>query len=201
MSKIDYKKEYGTLYRAKAEPDLLEVPPLAYLMIDGEGDPNTAQAYADAVSTLFTLSYTLKFYLKKMPGGPDYGVMPLEGLWWAEPMETFSVERKDDWKWTSLILQPEPVTREHVESAMKQAAAKEPPSLHLVRYEQLHEGKSAQILHVGPYSEEAPAIQRLHAFIREQGLELAGKHHEIYLNDPRRTAPERLRTIIRQPVK
>lgn len=201
MSKIDYKKEYHSLYSGTAEPRLVRVPSLAYLMIDGEGDPNTAKAYEDSVAALFTLSYTLKFLLKKSPGGPDYGVMPLEGLWWTEPMEAFSVKEKDHWKWTSMILQPEPAARGLMEVAVKQAAAKKDlPALPLVRYEELDEGACVQILHKGPYSEEGPAIERLHDFIHGQGLRLTGKHHEIYLNDMRRTAPDKLRTIIRQPV-
>lgn len=202
MPKTDYKKLLSPFYSAKAVPEVVHVPPLSYLVIDGEGDPNTSQAYKDAVSTLFSLSYTLKFMLKKQPGGPDYGVMPLEGLWWAEPMETFSVDRKDQWKWTAMIMQPELVTSELVELAKVQAAAKkELPSLHLVRYEALDEGKCVEILHKGPYSAEGPTMEQLYAYVKERGFKLRDKHHEIYLNDALRTAPQNLRTIIRQPVE
>jgi hypothetical protein len=200
--KMDYKKQYQELYNAKARPELVQVPPLNYLMIDGEGDPNTSQAYRDSVETLFALSYTLKFMIKKAAGGADYGVLPLEGLWWSEPIEEFSLARKDNWKWTSMIMQPGLVTEELVELAKQQASSKkELPSLHLVRYAQLQEGSCVQLMHTGPYSEEEPTIALLHSFIREQGLRMTGKHHEIYLNDARRSAPERLRTVIRQPVE
>lgn len=202
MDKLDLKKAYRELYRAKPQPMLVEVPPLHYLMIDGEGNPNTAQAYKESVEALFSLSYTLKFMIKRMPEGTDYGVMPLEGLWWTEPIEAFSVERKEDWKWTSLMLQPDFITPALMEEARQQAAAKkELPALPLIRLERLEEGKCAQVLHIGPYAEEAPTVQRLHDFIREQGLRLRGKHHEIYLGDPRRAAPDKLQTIIRQPVE
>lgn len=202
MAKLDLKKEYRELYKVRKDPELVEVPPLQYLMIDGEGDPNTAQAYKNAVEALFSLSYTLKFMVKLRPGGADYGVMPLEGLWWTESMEDFSVERKDGWKWTSLMLQPEFITPELVEEARAQAAAKkELPALPLVRLERLEEGRCAQVLHIGPYAAEGPTVERLHGFILEQGLSLRGKHHEIYLGDPRRAAPDKLQTIIRQPVE
>lgn len=202
MDKLDLKKAYRELYRAKPQPALVEVPPLHYLMIDGEGNPNTAQAYKEAVEALFSLSYTLKFMMKRMPEGTDYGVMPLEGLWWTEPIEAFSVERKEDWKWTSLMLQPDFITPALMEEARQQAAAKkELPALPLIRLERLEEGRCAQVLHIGPYAEEAPTVQRLHDFIRDEGLSLRGKHHEIYLGDPRRAAPGKLQTIIRQPVE
>lgn len=203
MEKLDLKKTYRELYRAKPEPMLVEVPPLQYLMIDGEGDPNTAPAYQEAVEALYSLSYTLKFMIKKrMPDSMDYGVMPLEGLWWSEPIEAFSLERKVDWKWTSLILQPDFITPALVEEARQQAAAKKTlPALSLARLARLDEGKCAQVLHIGPYAEETPTIERLHAFIEKQGLRLRGKHHEIYLGDPRRAAPDKLQTIIRQPVE
>ncbi|MDF2927759.1 MAG: Protein of unknown function DUF2174-like protein [Paenibacillaceae bacterium] len=201
MSKIDYKKQYQALYSATANPQLVEVPALSYLMIDGEGDPNTAKAYSDAIATLYGLSYTLKFMIKKGPEGHDYGVMPLEGLWWADNMEEFSVTRKDIWKWTSMIMQPELVTEEHIRQAIRQVPVKKPlPSLQLVRCEQLHEGLAVQVLHKGPYSEETATMEVLHGYMRQQGLKFTGRHHEIYLNDVNRTAPDRLRTIIRQPV-
>lgn len=202
MEKLDLKKTYRELYKAKPQPTLVDVPPLQYLMIDGEGNPNTAQAYKDSVEALYSLSYTLKFMVKRMPVGTDYGVMPLEGLWWADSMEDFSVERKDDWKWTSLLLQPDFITPDLVEAARRQAAAKKTlPALPLIRLERLEEGRCAQVLHIGPYAEEEPTIKLLHGFIREQGLALRGTHHEIYLGDPRRAAPDRLQTIIRQPVE
>lgn len=202
MEKVDYRKLLSPFYGPKTKPEVVDMPPLAYLMIDGKGDPNTAQAYKDSLATLFGLSYTLKFLIKKELGGPDYGVMPLEGLWWTEPIEKFSMDSKENWLWTSMMMQPKPVTPELVELAKDRCAGKgKTPLLDLVRYECLVEGTCAQILHIGPYAEEEPTIARLHSFIQEKGLKLRGKHHEIYLNSALRTAPERLRTVIRQPVE
>jgi len=201
MSKIDLKKEWKELYRPSArQVSMVDVPAFNYLMIDGRGDPNSAQAYKEAVETLYAVSYTLKFMLKKGEIGQDYVVMPLQGLWWVEDMADFSVEKKGGWQWTMMILQPQPVTEAMVEEAMAQAAKKKnPPALDIVRFESLHEGPAAQIMHIGPYVDEAPNIAKIHQFIVENGGELRGKHHEIYLSDPRRAAPEKLKTIIRQP--
>jgi hypothetical protein len=201
MSKIDLKKEWKELYRPSArQVSIVEVPPFNYLMIDGRGDPNVAQEYKDAVETLYAVAYTLKFMLKKGEIGQDYVVMPLQGLWWVENMAEFSVERKGDWQWTMMILQPPPVTEAMVAEAVAQAAKKKnPPALDKVRLESLHEGDAAQIMHIGPYADEAPNITKIHQFILENGGKLRGKHHEIYLSDPRRTTPEKLKTIIRQP--
>ena len=203
MNKIDLKKEWKELYRPGAKKvSVVDVPPFNYLMIDGRGDPNTAQEYKDAVETLYAVAYTLKFMLKKGEIGQDYVVMPLEGLWWVEDMADFSVEDKSNWHWTMMILQPQPVTEAMIEEAVAQAAKKKnPPALDKVRLEGLHEGASAQIMHIGPYANEAPNITKIHQFIAETGAQLRGKHHEIYISDPRRTAPEKLKTIIRQPFK
>jgi hypothetical protein len=201
MNKIDLKKEWKELYRpGTKEVVRVDVPPLNYLMIDGRGDPNTAQEYKDAVETLYPVAYALKFMMKKGALGLDYVVMPLEGLWWVEDMSQFSVENKGAWLWTMMILQPEAVTQDMVDEALAQTAKKKnPPALGKVRLESLHEGASAQIMHTGPYADEAPNIAKIHQFIGENGGQLRGKHHEIYLSDPRRTAPEKLKTIIRQP--
>jgi hypothetical protein len=203
MSKIDLKKEWKELYRPSAkQASLVDVPDLNYLMIDGRGDPNTAQAYKEAVETLFAVSYSLKFMLKRGEVGQDYVVMPLQGLWWVENMADFSVERKGDWLWTMMILQPPPVTEGMVADALAQSAKKKnPPALNEVRFESLHEGSAAQIMHIGPYADEAPTIENLHRFIFDNGGQLRGKHHEIYLSDPRRAAPEKMKTIIRQPIR
>jgi hypothetical protein len=201
MNKIDLKKEWKELYRPSAKQvSIVDVPPLNYLMIDGRGDPNIAQEYKDAVETLYAVAYTLKFMLKKGEISQDYVVMPLQGLWWVENMADFSVEKKGDWQWTMMILQPQPVTETMFEEAVAQAAKKKnPPALAKIRFESLHEGTSAQIMHIGPYADEAPNIAKIHQFIAENGDQLHGKHHEIYLSDPRRAAPEKLKTIIRQP--
>jgi len=199
--KLDLRKELKPYYSPSAKGfQVLEVPPLQYLMIDGHGDPAVSQQYQDALQTLYSLSYTLKFNLKAQ--GKDYTVMGLEGLWWMPDMREFSLERRADWDWTSMILQPEFVTREALDEAIKQAAAKgKAPLAERVRLETLHEGLCVQILYLGAYANEAPTIARMHAFIAEKGYALTGKHHEIYMSDARKVPPEKNRTILRQPVK
>jgi hypothetical protein len=203
MAKIDHKKQLKHLYAASAkQPTLVNVPPLNYLRIDGIGDPNTSSAYKNAVEALFSLSYTMKFAIKKGAAAVDYGVMPLEGLWWMDDMKQFSVTRKDEWKWTMMIMQPEVVTQAIVAACRSDLARKKDlAALSKVEFAAFKEGKAAQILHVGPFTEEGPTIQKLHDFIQAQGLKLTGKHHEIYLSDIRRAAPEKWKTIIRQPVE
>ena len=176
---------------------------MQFLMADGHGDPNTAPEYAQAVEALYAVAYKVKF-LSKNQAGRDYVVMPLEGLWWAADMEAFTTARdKSAWDWTMMILQPEWITREMFEEAAGQAARqKDLLALPRLRLETYHEGPSVQILHIGSYEEEAPVLQRLHReFLPENGLEPAGKHHEIYLGDPRKVAPEGLKTVLRQPVR
>ena len=203
MSKIDYKKELKQLYTASAkQPALVDVPALRYLSIDGSGNPNTSTAYQESVQALFSLAYTIKFAVKKSPAGIDYGVMPLEGLWWVDDMSQFSVARKDEWKWTLMIMQPTIVTQSIVEACRAELARKKDlAALPKVKFADCNEGKAAQILHIGPFSEEGPTIQKLHAFIEANGRKLIGKHHEIYLSDIRRAAPEKWKTILRQPVE
>ncbi|HMQ61282.1 MAG TPA: GyrI-like domain-containing protein [Flavilitoribacter sp.] len=201
MKKIDLKKELSGLYAPSAKkPEMVEVPVLNFLRIDGKGNPNTSEAYKDAVEALFTVSYTLKFMIKKGPEAIDYGVMPLEGLWWIEDMANFDADKKDDWLWTMMIMQPAFISQSHVGKAIEAAKAKKGlPSLDKIRFEPFTEGLAGQVLHIGPFSEEGPTIQGLHHFIHEQGYALRGKHHEIYLSDIRRAAPEKWRTIVRQP--
>jgi hypothetical protein len=201
MAKIDFKKELKHLYSSSAkEVVAVDVPAMNFLMVDGEGDPNTAQQYREAVEALFSVAYTIKFMVKK-EAGVDYGVMPLEGLWWVDDMAKFSTERKDEWKWTSMIMQPKYVTAKHVNTAIEAVHKKRTlPALSKLRFENFHEGAAAQIMHIGPYSAEGPNIAKIHAFIRNSGHALSGKHHEIYLNDARRAAPEKLKTILRQPM-
>ncbi|MEN0022541.1 GyrI-like domain-containing protein [Microbacterium sp. LWO14-1.2] len=205
---IDPKKTLDA-YRAKrGEFRLVEVPPLQYLMVDGAGDPNTAKEYKDAVAALFPLAYTLKF-AARAELDLDVVVMPLEGLWDAPDKESFTTKRdKSAWLWTMMIMVPEQVTAEMFAAAVdkveaKAAAKKEPlPTLRSVRLETLDEGLSVQTLHVGSYDDEAPVLAELHErFIPENGLRMTARHHEIYLGDARRVAPERLRTILRQPVE
>lgn len=169
-------------------------------MVDGAGDPRSAPAYADAVGTLYAVSYGLRFMVKRA-GGEPWTVMPLEGLWWAADMAGFSMDHREDWLWTMLIAQPPVVTPEMVVDAVAAAERKgSAPAAAGVRLEVLDQGDAVQVMHHGPYSDEAPTIAALHAFVADAGLVLRGKHHEVYLGDPRRTAPEKLRTILRQPV-
>ena len=201
VGKIDFKRELRGLYASPRKPTAVEVPELAFLMVDGHGDPNTSAQYRDAVSALFSVSYAARFALKRA-GVIDYGVMPLEGLWWVPDMATFSTEDKSEWDWTMMIMQPDEVTEAVLAEAKANAAAKRSlQALERLRLERFAEGLAAQVLHVGPYSAEGPTITALHEFISEQGRELAGKHHEIYLGDPARSAPDTLKTIIRQPMR
>ncbi len=204
MEKIDLKKRHKALYGTTERQGfvIVDVPELTFLTLDGEGDPNTAKAFSDAVQALFTLSYTLKFTIKKGPLGIDYGVMPLEALWWADDMSAFTPEDKSDWKWTAMILQPEWVTAELVDECRAAAARKKDlPALASVRLETFTEGTSVQCFYRGPYAEEGPTIAALHLFIEDNGYVRRGKHHEIYLSDANRTDPAKLKTLIRQPMK
>jgi hypothetical protein len=202
MEKLDLKKQWKQLYGVKAGAVVaVEVPPLTYLMVDGQGDPNTSQSFSEAVESLYSLSYTLKFSLKKSPRAIDYGVMPLEGLWWADDPRDFHAANKSTWKWTVMIAQPQFITQADVDTAFIEVRKKKnPAALDRVRFDTLTEGASAQVLYVGPFADEGPTIQRMHEFIHAAGKQLRGKHHEIYLSDPRRTAPEKLKTILRQPM-
>ena len=204
-AKLDLKKVLKEFYRPSAkEPVLVEVPPLSYLMVDGEGDPNSSEAFQAAMGALFTVGYTLKFMLKKGPEAttPDYAVMPPEALWWNTEQGLLELEDKSAWHWTLMMLQHEFVTPVMVDRARAQAQARKGdlPKLDDLRLERYEEGLSVQIMHVGPYEAEGPTVERMHAFAREQGCAPLGKHHEIYLGDPRRTAPEKLKTVVRQPV-
>lgn len=201
MDKIDLKKELKHLYSPSSkEVVAVDVPDMSFLIIDGEGAP-ASQQYMASIETLFGVSYALKFMVRKNKG-VDYAVMPLEGLWWTDDMAKFSVDRKDEWKWTSMIMQPKYVTAAAVELAVEHVGKKKDlPALPKLRFESFHEGLSAQIMHVGPYSAEGPAVARVHAFILGSGHALGGKHHEIYLGNPSKTAPEKLKTILRQPMK
>ena len=201
MQKIDYKKELKHLYRSSAKKvEVVEVPKMNFLMIDGDGGPNHP-TFQNAIEVLFPLSYTLKFMIKKSDIGIDYGVLPLEGLWWADDMSSFIKDKKDDWKWTLMIMQPELVKKEMVVKAIEEVRKKKNPvALPLVRFESFSEREVAQIMHIGPFSEEGPTVEKVHTFIENSSKQLSGKHHEIYLSDIRRAAPEKWKTIIRQPM-
>jgi hypothetical protein len=202
VSPIDLVKTLNPLYSPSAKaPVIVEVPELGFLMLDGRGDPNSAEAYQAALQALDGVAYTLK----KADPERDFKVAPLEGLWWtdSEPptLEALKTDRHA-WNWTMMIAVPDAVTAAEVAAAADAAARRRPlPAARLVRLERFAEGHVAQIMHIGPYAEEAPTIARLHEFVAEQGYELRGRHHEVCLGDPRRTAPERLKTVLRHPVR
>ena len=201
MSKVDFKKELSHLYRPSSKDlAIVDVPPMNFLMIDGRGDPNVEPAYEDVVEALYGVAYAVKFASKGM--GRDYVVPPLEGLWWADDMDVFPREDKDAWQWTMMVMQPDWISEAMVEEAREGVAEKkDAPMLSELRFEPYHEGLSVQIMHLGPYDAEGPTIARMHAFIADNDYEPAGKHHEIYLSDPRRAKPENLKTVLRQPVR
>ena len=203
MEKMDWKKDCKALYFPPADPVLIDLPPLNCLMIDGHGDPNNNPQYQQAVEALFSIAYTLKFAIKKELE-IDYAVFPAEGLWWAADLAVYTTGDKSAWDWTMLIAQPDLVTADRVEraraDALKKKEADLAPTLRKVRFELFAEGKCAQMMHTGPYSAEGPNVARLHDFIAQQGYLRSGKHHEIYLSDVRRAAPEKLKTVLRQPV-
>lgn len=184
---------------------MVKVPKMNFLMVDGQGDPNTSKEYMDAIGALYSAAYTTKFMLKMSAKGKDFVVMPLESLWWADDVKDFLKGRKEKWHWTAMIMVPKQVTKKVLDDTMiqlkKKGKDKELPALFKMRLEEFDEGLSAQMMHIGPYSEERPNIERLHKLIQESGHKIAGKHHEIYLGDPRRTKPEKLRTVIRQPME
>ena len=202
MEKLELKKTLKHLYNPPSKaPVMVEVPAMNFLMIDGSGKPDSLDAAA-AIEALYAVAYTIKFSVRKLKS-IDYPVMPLEGLWWADDMTRFSTEDKANWKWTYMIMQPDFVTAEIVKRAVDDVRFKKNPSaLPKLKFEKFDEGTSAQIFYIGAYADEGPAIKRLHDLLHEQGYVFDGvkqKHHEIYLSDPRRTAPEKLKTVIRQP--
>lgn len=187
------------LYAATTTPQLVEVPELTYLCVDGHGDPNTSAAYADGVQALYSVSYAARAAVRRA-GGEPFKVSSLEGLWWSEDPSAFLTGDRAAWHWTMMIRQPDVATAELCLGLREEVATRKTlATARQLRTATLTEGLAAQLLHTGPYGEEGPAIQRLHEFLRDQGLLLAGHHHEIYLSDPRRSAPAKLRTILRQP--
>lgn len=207
--KIDFKKSLDSYQARKGTFRLIDVPEQHYLMVDGHGDPNASPAFAEAIETLYPVAYGLKF-ASKNDLGRDYVVPPLEGLWWAEDMASFTTARdKTRWSWTLMLLVPEWLGAADVDAACAGARAKAdakstapPPRLDSLRLQTLAEGRCAQTLHVGSFDAEGPVLAEMHtSFIPDQGLALTGTHHEIYLSDVRKTAPEKLRTILRQPVR
>lgn len=203
MTRYDVKRAHTDLYAPRnADWALVEVPEQRFLAVDGRGDPNTSAAYAHAVEALYTVAYTIKFTGKRA-GGTDFVVGPLEGLWWSDDPEVFRTRAKDAWQWRMLISLPPWVTDGDVDASRLAALRKKGlPTIAEVRPATLNEGTSAQVLHIGPYDDEGPVLARLHhGFLAANGLRMTGHHHEVYLGDPRRAAPERLRTVLRQPVR
>ena len=201
MQKVDFKKTLKHLYAPRKKFEIVEVPEMLFIMADGHGDPNTAQEYADVVEALYAVAYKMKFMSKKTLER-DYTVPPLEGLWWAEDMDTYITREKSAWDWRMMIMTPEWITPEIFAEAVAEVSKKKnPAALDKVRLERYAEGLSVQIMHIGSYDDEGPILAKMHdEFIPENGYVENGKHHEIYLSDPRRVAPEKLKTVLRQPV-
>jgi hypothetical protein len=203
MIKLDLRKQLKHLYNPSArEPALVDVPAMTFACIDGRGDPNGPD-FAAATGALYAFSYTIKFLVKK-ERAIDYPVIPLEGLWSIEGKADFSMgdfKERDAWRWTAMIMQPDAAASDLWPVALGQAAGRGVPFLERLHFERFDEGRSAQIMHIGPYSAEPGTLARLHGFIDAQGLRPRGRHHEIYLGDPRRSAPEKLRTVLRHPVE
>ena len=203
MDKIDYKKELDSYKAKNHELRVVEVPKLQYLMVDGHGDPNTSEEFRDAILALYPVAYKLKF-ASKQNLGKDYTVMPLEALWWADDMTAFTTARdKSQWDFTLMIMTPDWITQDMFEAAVAKIAGKTdaPSSLNKVRLETLDEGLCVQTLHVGSFDDEAEILAEMHDnFVPKNGYKMTGKHHEIYLSDFRKVSPDRLRTILRQPI-
>ncbi|MCC7176664.1 MAG: GyrI-like domain-containing protein [Bryobacterales bacterium] len=201
MRKIDLKKDWKQFYTASARrPSLVDVPKRKYLMLDGQGDPDTNPDFQRAIEALYSVAYTLKFTLKMGPEQIDYPVMALDCLWWSDT-GALSETSRTGWKWTLMIAQPDVITAAMVRAAKKKA--KEKKGLACVdnlRLESWREGKAVQMMHIGPYSEEERTIGKMQEFAAAQGYQLTGKHHEIYFSDPRRTKPEKLKTLLRRPI-
>ena len=202
MNKIDFKKSLDSYKAQYHKFHLVQMPTMQYLMIDGHGDPNTSKEFADSIRALYPVAYKIKF-ASKINLGKDFVVMPLEGLWWADDMSTFTTARdKSQWDFTLMLMQPDWVTKDMFDAAIAKVREKDPPELlHKVRFESLEEGLAVQTLHIGSFDDEAAILDEMHhTYIPDNGLQLAGKHHEIYLSDFRKVAPDKLRTILRQPV-
>jgi hypothetical protein len=202
MQPVVVRTDDKTLYQPPTEPVLIEIPPFEFVMIDGSGDPRTSPGYQAAVAALYAVSYPVVITLKRA-GRLDLKVWPLEGLWWADDLSVFqpTSEGRASWRWTMMIRQPDDVPGDVYDAAVAKMAKKLGPAVaQRIRIERFEEGRCAQLMHRGPYADEGPNIARLHEFIAAQGLRLRGRHHEIYLSDPRKTAPEKMRTVLRHPV-
>ncbi len=205
----DFKKEEKKYYLPKRKPEIIAIPAMKFIAVSGQGDPNKPDGdYQKALSQLYTLAYTIKMSKlgdHRMAGYFDFVVPPLEGLWWQKGKGEVDFQNKDDFEWISMIRIPDFVNEQELEWAKNQALAKKKVDCSDVNLLEMAEGLCAQILHVGPYDDEPATIQILDTYIRQQGfvLDLNEKrhHHEMYLSDPRRTAPEKLKTVIRHPIR
>jgi len=205
MIKVDFKKKYKELYQPSSkEFVIIDIPKMTFLMVDGKGDPNTAKEYKDAIAVLYGVSYPIKMTLKKEEkpkGYYDYVVPPLEGLWWSEG-EGFDYKNKDNWLWTMMIRIPGFVTEKYFKKIVGNLKEKKDlASIDKLRYQEFYEGLAVQIMHIGPFSEEGPTIQKMHKFAYDQGYKLRDKHHEIYISDFRKVKPEKMKSVLRHPVE
>jgi hypothetical protein len=202
MEKIDFKKTMKTLYDAPSGRFAkIDVPELVFVMVDGQGNPNSAPSYKIAIEWLFSVSYAMKFAAKRELAR-DYVVPPLEGLWWADVPTDFVARRKDTWRWTMMIMAPVFVGTNIYEAAITKTGNKLGVPPKTLRLASVTEGMSLQTLHIGSYDDEGPILAQLHdELMPKEKLTFNGKHHEIYLGDPRKTPAEKLKTILRQPVR
>ena len=196
--KVDFKKTLAPYRATRGRFEIVAIPDMQYLMVDGHGDPNTSPAYRDALESLYPVAYRLKF-TSKGDLGRDYVVPPLEGLWWADDMDAFTVARdKSRWHWTMMIMAPDWIDWAMFDATVGRCSG---PRVDEVRLEPLSEGRCVQTLHVGPFDAEAEVLARMHdEFIPANHLRMVGRPHEVYLSDPRRVASDKLRVILRQPV-
>lgn len=204
MDKLEFKKLYKKYYSPKTgKPEIITPPAMQYVMVDGRGDPNESVSFQDAIGALYGAVYTIKFSRKKAGKGTDFSIGALEGLWWTDDEdEVFGIGEKKDWLWTIMIWVPDDVTQDEFKQAVAQLKEKKPnPALSRIRLDTFDEGRVVQIMHIGPYGAEQPSVDKMQAYASAEGYSQAGKHHEIYFGDPRRTAPDKLRTILRHPVK
>lgn len=207
METIDFKKDIS--YKAKTEPSIVTVPKMLYVMVDGNGMPENSGVenaeFQEAMQILFGIVYTIKFWDKKYPAPPNYAkftMAPLSGLWWMKNGKGFDMAKPDEWQWTVMLRVPDFITNEYFNEVINTCVTQKKSEVYKkARLQYLDEGKCVQILHIGPYNTEAPNIEKMHNFAKENGYKLTGKHHELYFGDPRRSAPEKLKTILRQPIK
>ena len=206
MAKKDLSPTLQKLYfPSEKEPNLVKVPKMRFISVEGKGDPNSSKEFQEAIGALYSVAYTAKFSLKKNAKEKDFTVMPLEALWWAEGAKDLASAPKGEWSWKAMIMVPKQVNDKVVSDALEQLRKKgkdkELPGLKRLKLEEFDEGLSAQIMHIGPYSAERPTIEKIIKYATDNGYELHGRHHEIYLGDPRRSKPEKLKTVVRLPVR